>query len=241
MRIVDGLALADGSIVWLIGRDQSLSGASGGFWKMTPTLANDTSFASFGGVKFIESGGPETGCGTSVVHRPTTLVAVQGTFKAFGWAVVGPMDVLRSWYASVNDTVGGTGLRVRCLTDVLPGDVSVYDAAHHPTAGPHDIALAAICGSASFQQCVLRVRHVNPAVPELLELDPTFNGGLPRVIQYTAATGHDPAGGGLSVLREANGRTVVAGWRRWNSSGDDDFAISRLGRDPLLSNGFEGP
>jgi uncharacterized delta-60 repeat protein len=243
MTVVDGVALADGGAAWLILRGANLAGGSGAFWKMTPTLANDTSFATLG-VKTIQSGGPETGCGTSVFHRPTTLVAMQGTFKAFGSAVVGPMEVLQSWYASVNNDVGGTGLRVRCLTDVLPGEVSVYDAAHHPTAGPHDITLAGLCANPTgqpFQQCVLRVRHVNPAVPELLELDPTFNAGLPRVIQYAAATGHDPAGGGLSVLREASGRTVVAGWRRWNSGGDDDFAISRLGRDPLLSNGFEAP
>lgn len=237
--VAAGARLPDGGVVWLVRREGPLSGGSAAFWKMTPALANDTDFGPLG-LRFITSAGPEAGCGSSVVHAATAIVPFRGTFKAFGWAVVGPSEVLRSWYASVNDDVGGTGLRIRCLTDALPGDVAVYAAAHQPLAGPSDITLAGICGSPGFDQCALRVRAVNPATPDLLELDPDFNGGLPRVIQYAAAPSNPPAGGGSSVLREANGLTVVAGWRRWNAGGDDDFAVSRLGQTRLLRDGFEG-
>ncbi len=236
-RIVAGSALADGSVVWLIRRYANLASTAGAFWRLTPALVSDDSFGTLGR-KPIQSAGPETGCGAAFDHVPTAIVPMQGTFKAFGWAIVG--SVARSWYASVNDTVGGTGFRVRCLTDVLPGEISVLAAAHHPVGGPNEIVLAAICGDLPYHQCVLRARLVNPAVPELLELDPGFNGGLPRIIEYPAQISNTPAGGGVSILRQANGRTVVAGWRRWNMS-DDDFAIARLGRDPLLVDGFEAP
>lgn len=232
-RITAGSVLSDGGAVWVIGYDAALAAVSGRYWRMTSTLANDTSFGT-AGTKAIQSGGPETGCSTTWTHRPTTIVPMQGTFKAFGWATDG--SALRSWYATVNDAPGGPGLRVRCLTDVLPGDISVQAAAP-PRAGDDDVALAAVCGV--FQQCVLRVRVLPNPGGDFFELDPTFNGGLPVVLTYAAAPSNTPAGGGLSVLRQPNGRTVVAGWRRWNTMGDDDFAVSRLGRDPLLSDGFE--
>jgi uncharacterized delta-60 repeat protein len=239
-RVIAGARLLDGGVVWAVSVVSPLSAGSGRIWRMNSTLANDTSFSTFGN-KWIQSGGPETGCGTGVQHVPTTIVpmlstnAAPVTFKVFGFANVN--GTLRSWYASVNDAVGGTGLRIRCLTDTIPGDVSALAAAYHSTPGLDDITLAGVCGF--FQQCVFRVRLQDPATRDLLELDPGFNGGLPLVLSYQAQAGNEPAGGGRSILRQPDGATVVAGWRRWNTSGDDDFAISRLGVASLLSDGFE--
>lgn len=232
-RIVGGTRTSDGGVAWVVRYDAVLSATSARIWRLTSNLVSDTSFASLG-FKEIQSDGPETGCGTAIMHRPTSILLMQGSFKVFGFANVG--GTLRSWYANVNDAPGGPGLRIRCLSDVLPGDVSVLAAAP-PRPGDNDVALAGICGV--FQQCVLRVRVIPSVGGDFFELDPSFNGGLPVVLTYPAQPGNDPAGGALSVLRQPDGRTVVAGWRRWNTSGDDDFAISRLGRDPLLSNGFE--
>jgi uncharacterized delta-60 repeat protein len=233
-RIVGGVRNPDGGATWLVDYDASLNATSARLWRLTATLVSDTSFGTFG-VKDIESAGPETGCGTGFDHRATALVRMQDRFKIFGWVNVS--GTLRSWYANVNDAPGGTGLRIRCLTDVLPGDVSVQAAAP-PRAGDDDVALAAVCGV--FQQCVLRVRVVPSAGGDFFELDPAFNSGLPVVLSYTAAPGNAPAGGGLGILRQPNGGTVVTGWRRWNTSGDDDFAVSRLGGGgPLLVDSFE--
>lgn len=232
-RIVGGVRNPDNGATWVIDYDANLSATSARLWRLTATLVSDTSFGTFG-LKDIQSAGPETGCGTGLDHRVTSVVRMQDRFKVFGWVNVS--GTLRSWYANVNDAPGGTGIRIRCLTDVLPGDVSVLAAAP-PRAGDDDVALAAICGV--FQQCVLRVRVLPNPGGDFFELDPAFNGGLPVVLTYAAAPSNTPAGGGLSVLRQPNGRTVVAGWRRWNTMGDDDFAVSRLGRDPLLSDGFE--
>lgn len=239
-RVIAGARLLDDGVIWAVSVASPLSAGSGRIWRMNSTLANDTSFSTFGN-KWIQSGGLETGCGTGVQHVPTSIVpmlstnAAPVTFKVFGFANVN--GTLRSWYASVNDAVGGTGLRIRCLTDTLPGDVSVLAAAYHPTPGLDNITLAGVCGF--FQQCVFRVRLQDPTTRELLELDPGFNGGLPLVLSYQAQLGNEPAGGGRSIVRQPDGATVVAGWRRWNTSGDDDFAISRLGVGSLLSDGFE--
>lgn len=233
-RIVGGVRNPDDGATWLVDYDANLSATSARLWRLTATLVSDTSFGTFG-LKDIQSAGPEIGCGTGFDHRATALVRMQDRFKVFGWVNVS--GTLRSWYANVNDAPGGTGIRIRCLTDVLPGDVSILAAAP-PRAGDDDVALAAVCGV--FQQCVLRVRVLPNPGGDFFELDPAFNGGLPVVLTYAAAPSNTPAGGGLSVLRQPNGRTVVAGWRRWNTMGDDDFAVSRLGgAGPLLVDGFE--
>jgi uncharacterized delta-60 repeat protein len=233
-RIVSGTPTSDGGVAWVVGYDAVLSAVSARIWRLTSNLVSDTSFATLG-FKEIQSGGPETGCGTAIAHRPTSILLMQGNFKVFGFANVG--GTLRSWYANVNDAPGGPGLRIRRLTDVLPGDVSILAAAP-PRAGGDNATLAGICGV--FQQCVLRVRVIPSVGGDFFELDPTFNGGLPVVLTYPAQPGNDPAGGALTVLRQPDGRTVVAGWRRWNTAGDDDFAVSRLGGGgPLLVDGFE--
>lgn len=239
-RIMAGARTAEDGAIWLIGRDASLASGSGSFWRMTSTLANDTAFGSLG-LRSINSSGSETGCGIGDVHRPTAIVPFRGTFKAFGWMVETATDRLRSWYASVDDAPGGGGYRVRCLTQSLPVEVSIRAAAYNASASNQQLMLAGICLGSEFNQCVLRVRTVSPSAADLLELDPSFNAGQARIIEYTASVGNTPAGGGLAVLRENGGRTVVAGWRRWNSS-DDDFAVSRLlGTDRLFRDGFEQP
>jgi uncharacterized delta-60 repeat protein len=235
-RIVAGRSLADGGVVWAVDRDQTLSGGTAVFWRLTAALTNDTAFGSLG-LQDVQSGGGETGCGTGIDHRPISLLSLRGTFKMFGGAEVG--GIWRAWFASVDDAAGGPNRRVRCLTASLPSGVYGTGAAFHGGFDGNRVMLAATCGSALAPRfCVLGLRLSNAANPDLLEIDPAFNGGLPLTIDFPHHTSSPgPAGGAIGILREAGGRTVIGGWRRWQNL-DFDFAVARLGRG-LFKDGFE--
>lgn len=237
LRVVAGLATSDGGALWLVRRtDASLALGSAYFWRMDANLANFSGYGT-GGHKGIVSGGPETGCGTQFEHVPTAVVATPGRFRAFGHALVN--GVARSWYASVDDAVGGTGLRIRCLTASIGQDVYVLAAAPGVSVSDGNLQLGAICGA--FNACLLRAR-VLANDPEFIEIDPRFNGGQPLIASFPAASGQTPAGGAVSAMRQnASGQTVIAGWRRWNTAGDDDFALARFRDEGLHANGFESP
>lgn len=235
-RIVAGRSLADDGVVWAVDRDQTLAGGTAVFWRLTSALFNDTAFGSLG-LQDVQSGGGENGCGTGINHRPISLLAMRGTLKMFGGSEVG--GVWRAWFASVDDAAGGPNRRVRCLTASLPTGVYGTAAAYQPGFDGNRVVLAATCGSALAPRfCVLGLRLSNPANPDLLELDPAFNGGLPLIIDFPhQMSSPGPAGGAIGILREAGGRSVIAGWRRWQNL-DFDFAVARLGRG-LFKDSFE--
>lgn len=237
LRVVAGLAISDGGALWLVRRTgASLALGSAYFWRLDANLANFSGYGT-GGHKGIVSGGPEIGCGTQFEHIPTAVVTTPGRFRAFGHALVN--GVARSWYASVDDAAGGTGLRIRCLTGSIGQDVYVLAAAPGVSVSDGNLQLGAICGA--FNACLLRAR-VLATDPEFIEIDPRFNGGQPLIASFPAAPGQTPAGGAVSAMRQnASGQTVIAGWRRWNTAGDDDFALARFRDEGLHANGFESP
>lgn len=135
--------------------------------------------------------------------------------------------------------MGGTGLRIRCLTASIGQDVYVLAAAPGVSVSDGNLQLGAICGA--FNACLLRAR-VLANDPEFIEIDPRLNGGQPLIASFPAASGQTPAGGAVSAMRQnASGQTVIAGWRRWNTAGDDDFALARFRDEGLHANGFESP
>jgi|GEM_PF-4041373 len=227
--IVDGELSSFGSTVWLIGRESDPTLVAV-VWKLTGSLANDTSLAT-GGTAFLSvNHAPGPSCGLATDYTARALVRFGTTVKIIG------NNGNRTWWAGVDET-GAAGKSFGCFP--LPSNVTAINLFSVTTSGDANGSLyaAGACINASgSRSCLWRFDKLNATD---LRVDTTFNGGLPTLITYPKIGAVDADSLASDVLNDGSD-ILIAGLRVWNGS-DWDFATARFGGlgPDVFRNGFE--
>lgn len=237
-RAVAGVPLANNGSAWVIDYHERSSTQLelGGIFKLSSSLTVDTGFGSNGLTDLLSlNPGGAPGCEfRDDAYEATSLVVHGNTLKTFGWVFTG--GIYRGWWASLR-TNDGAERRYNCHAGMSGMELNAASADPGSAAGR--IVVAGACGSLAPDICLHALRPVDPANPDQLESDPNFNLGLRLTVSFPAAAGVEPGGVAYDVLRIGGGKTLVAGSRVWNATGDTDYAVARLGAADLLSDGFE--
>jgi hypothetical protein len=233
-RVVAGMAQPNTGSVWLVEEDGVSGGLDlGGLWKLSSTFAVDSSFGSSGWRDFIGLTGSPSCDFPYDDYEATSMVIHGNTVKAFGYVFAG--GIFRGWWASMR-LADGSERGFGCHPGMSGMELNAASA--DPGAAPGRIVVAGACGSLAPSFCLHALRPV-AGNPDRLESDPGFNGGSRLTLTFPSAFGVEPGGVAWDVLRIGGGKTLIAGSRVWDASGDTDFAIARLGAGTLLSDGFE--
>ncbi len=223
------------SSYWLVSSVGQASNVPGNIWKLNnANLGNDTTFNSIDGEQLLIV--PVAGsCGADVIHQLSTLVRFGTRIYAFGYTTGANSH---SFAVGINET-DGSGRLYRCLEQAGVAVNFTALAALGSSDSNGSIYLAGSCG-APENFCLWRTVRADASSTSFIP-DPSFNGGVPVSVSFSAGTGQAPQSDAYSMVRHGN-KTVLAGLRVFNlTSGDFDFALARFGTDSpnIFANGFE--
>ena len=224
------------SSFWLISEEGQIVNRPGAIWKINnATLGIDTAFDATGEKSIVvtANAGQFASCGSGPEHRVSSLARIGTRIYAIGFTTSG--------YSYMYGVGENTGLQpfYRCQeAGTTPVNFTALAAESSADAGG-SIYLAGSCG-APENFCLWRTVRFD-ASSTSFKPDPSFNGGMPVTVSFSAGSGQTPQSNAFSMLRHSN-KTVLAGLRVFNlASGDFDFALARFGPDnpDIFRNGFE--
>ncbi|WP_395791807.1 hypothetical protein [Aquimonas sp.] len=236
-RIIAGISAPNNKSLWLIQVDDPLN-SPGAIWRIdNSSLQRDTSFEASTGERLLVNSAAAgySACPGAVSgsHTVTAMVRFGSTIKVFGYASGAPT---RSFFAGVDES-DGLVRKYGCL-DIGTSPVEFQARTAAVSSDSNTVYLGGNCGSPN-NFCLWRLARRAGDVREL-QPDLSFSAGAPASTSFTAGSGQTPASIAFS-LAHADGQTVLAGYRVFNSA-DLDFAAARFGafNTGLFSNGFEG-
>ena len=224
------------SSFWLISEEGQTLNRPGAIWKINnATLGIDTAFDATGEKSIVvtANAGVFASCGQGAEHRVSSLARIGTRIYAVGFTTTG-----FSFMYGVGENTG-TQPFYRCLeAGTTPVNFSAL-AAEPSSDANGSIYLAGSCG-APENFCLWRTVRFDASSTSFTP-DPSFNGGVPVTVSFSAGSGQTPQSNAFSMLRHGN-KTVLAGLRVFNLAGGDfDFALARFGTDSpeIFKNGFE--